>query len=90
MARTVGPRVGEQEPVSGVELRQQAVLHHLVQVVPGRTPQAAAEQRSILGGLLPPHNKELWLNNYSVTQRNLHPLEVRGPMKNKHGRRKRI
>lgn len=47
LTQAVGPRLAEYEPVSNVELRQQTVLHYLVHVIPGGTPQAAAEQCSI-------------------------------------------
>lgn len=52
LSHGVGPCLGEGQPVSDVELRQQAVLHHLVQVVCRGAPQAAAEHRSIQGGVL--------------------------------------
>ena len=55
LTQTVGARLAEHEPVSDVELRQQAVLHYLVQVVPRGTPQAAAEHRSIQGRVLLTH-----------------------------------
>lgn len=47
LTQAVGPRLAEYEPVPNAELRQQTVLHHLVHVIPGGTPQAAAEQCSI-------------------------------------------
>lgn len=37
--------VWEQKPVSNTELREQAALHHVVQLVQGRTPQAAGVHR---------------------------------------------
>lgn len=43
LTQTVGSGSGENEPVSDVELRQQTVLHDLVQVIPRGTPHAAAE-----------------------------------------------
>lgn len=49
LTQTIGPRLGEYEPVSNVELRQQAVVHYLIQVIPWGTPQAAAEHGSIQG-----------------------------------------
>lgn len=49
LSQTVGPRLGENEPVSDVELRQQAVVHYLIQVIPWGAPQAAAEHGSIQG-----------------------------------------
>lgn len=59
LAQAVGPRLAEYEPVSNVELRQQTVLHHLVHVIPGGTPQAAAEQSSIQARALPTERRRL-------------------------------
>lgn len=48
--------VGEEQPVSHAELRQQAALHHVVQLVQRGTPQAAGihrllrTQRMLCGG----------------------------------------
>lgn len=44
--------MGEHEPVSDAELRQQTVIHNLVQVVSRGTPQAAAEHWSLQVGVL--------------------------------------
>lgn len=49
LSQTVGPCLGKYEPVSDVELRQQAVVHYLIQVIPWGSPQAAAEHGSIQG-----------------------------------------
>ena len=52
LAKTEAPGVGEHQPVSRVELRQRTLLHNLVHVVPGWTPQAAAEHRLIWANAL--------------------------------------
>lgn len=59
LTHTVGPCLGEREPVSDVELRQQTMLHYLVQVVPRGTPQAAAEHGSIQGCVLLTHRAQI-------------------------------
>lgn len=66
LTQTVGPCLGEHEPVSDVELRQQTVLHYLVQVIPRGTPQAAAEHWNIQGCVLLTHRAEII---YLVIQR---------------------
>lgn len=52
LTQAVGPCLAEYEPVSNVELGQQTVLHHLVHIIPGGTPQAAAEHGSIQARVL--------------------------------------
>lgn len=73
LTQTVGPCLGEYEPVSDVELRQQTVLHYLVQVITRGTPQAAAEHWSIQGCVLLTHRDNLFTN---PTHDNLHQLEM--------------
>lgn len=41
LLQAASSHVGEEKPVSHTELRQQAALHHLVQLVQWRAPQAA-------------------------------------------------
>lgn len=60
LTQTVGPCFGENEPVSNVELRQQTVLHYLVQVIPRGAPQAAAEHWRIQGALLLKQRAEIF------------------------------
>lgn len=52
LTQAVGPCLAEYEPVSDVELGQQTVLHYLVHVIPGGTPQTAAEHGSIQARVL--------------------------------------
>lgn len=52
LTQAVGPSLAEYEPVPYVELRQQTVLYHLVHVVPGGAPQAAAEHGSVQARVL--------------------------------------
>lgn len=60
LTHAVGPSLREREPVSDVELRQQTVLHYLVQVIPRGTPQAAAEHWSIQGWVLITHRAPMY------------------------------
>lgn len=52
LTQAVRPCLAEYEPVSDVELGQQTVLHYLVHVIPGGTPQTAAEHGSIQARVL--------------------------------------
>lgn len=61
--------VWEQKPVSNTELRKQAALHHVVQLVQGRTPQAAGVHRLLSRKhMLNRRNKArcYWLDFYCI------------------------
>lgn len=58
-SQTVGPGVGEEQPVAHAQLGQEAALHHLVQPVHGRPPQTTGEQW-LLGG------HHLWAHTHSM------------------------
>lgn len=71
LTQTVGPCFGENEPVSDVELRQQTVLHYLVQVIPWGAPQAAAEHWGIQGAVMLKQRAEIfyWLIQHTLSQK---------------------
>lgn len=70
LTQTVGPGLGEYEPVSDVELRQQTVFHYLVQVIPRGTPQATTEHRSIQGCVLPTQSRDNLFSNPIILRLN--------------------
>lgn len=57
LTQAVGACLAEYEPVSDVELWQQTVFHHLVQVVPWGPPQAAAEHLRLRWCVLVSHTR---------------------------------
>lgn len=71
LTQAVGPCLAEYEPVSNVELGQQTVLYYLVHVIPGGTPQAAAEHCSIQARVLQTDRRQL-----SETQTEICPFHV--------------